>query len=887
MSTTGEDLKQRCERVHSGLGQAIEWVEEVRSGAPRLERDGDGLVEKLRRSRNLCRRLGAAAMRPLSIGVFGMSQAGKSYLVSSLARGAHGHLFTELEGHRLNFIGHINPPGGGKEATGLVTRFTRRLSQAPPGYPVELTLFSEADLIKILGNSFFNDFDKERVSIKSDAVHVREHLEKYARDRQARPTGGLDEDAMVDVMDYFEKRFTRSMGPLRGDFWPTVIELAPRLPAQQRGGLLSLLWGEIPELTRAYVQLRDGLEKLSGVRTVYVPLDALVIGSGDDFQWNPDSIINVDTLNHLGKDEAVPLRVVPVADGRPLPEAAVARSLLATLTAELTFVLSDAPVAALLEHVDLLDFPGYRGRLRVTGLGDVRAQVERDDADPVVQLLLRGKVAYLFERYTDDQEMNMLIMCTRCDHPIEIADLAPVLDTWVHATQGDTPAERTARRPGLAWVLTQFDHRVTPKPNLTESQQRTELNTMIKVTLLDRFAQCEWLTAWTPGRPFNNVFLVRKPGFLSGVIETTDDVEGAYLPEHAERLARARAMFIDADNVKRHVADAGAAWDAVLKPDDGGMERLAAYLDQAVDQRTKLARIAEQVQRVTDDVTVARLGPYYFAEGAGELEKKQTIAARIAAAIQEHADSFGELLFHLQPPAEYLRQLYLRADANPRPAAGPTPPAAKRGRLVRLPATKAAAAQPQVTGRAWLFAKTVMSTWTKQLHDLSENADVHRHLGLGRDVLQALADELISGSDRVRIEERMGLALQPQEEKRSTTRGRIVDQQVFLARIVVNDFIDTLGIESILLGERAESAVEGRKLFEPPPPIPAGALPDLPAEEINYTGAYIVDWLEAFRLLAVGNAGHWAGREIGPEQNRRLGEILSIIRGGAEGAVRT
>lgn len=882
--STGEDLKQRCERVHSGLGQAIDWVEKVRIGTSQLERDADGLVETLRRSRNQCRRLGAAALRPLSIGVFGMSQAGKSYLVSSLARGANGHLFTEIEGHRLNFIGHVNPPGGGKEATGLVTRFTRRPSSAPPGYPVELTLFTEADLIKILGNSFFNDFDKERVSIDSDPAHVRAHLEKYARDRRAQPTGGLDEDAMVDVMDYFNKRFARSMEPLRGDFWPTVIELAPRLPAPQRGALLSLLWGEIPELTRAYVQLRDGLEKLSGVRTVYVPLDALVIGSGDDLQWNPDSIINVDTLNHLGKDDAAPLRVVPMADGRPLPEAAVARSLLATLTAELTFVLADAPVASLLEHVDLLDFPGYRGRLRVTGLGDVRAQVERDDADPVVQLLLRGKVAYLFERYTEDHEMNMLIMCTRCDHPIEIADLAPVLDTWVHATQGDTPAERATRRPGLAWVLTQFDHRLTPKPNLTESQQRTELDTMIKVTLLDRFVQCEWLAAWTPGQPFNNVFLVRKPGFLSGVVQMTGDVEGAYLPEHVDRLARARAMFVDANNVKRHVADAGAAWDAVLKPNDGGMQRLAAYLDQAVDQRTKLARITEQVQRVTDEITVKRLDLYYHPEGAGELEKKQAIAALIATAIQEHADSFGELLFHLQPPAEHLRQLYLRGDANPNPPAGPAPPAAKRGRLVRLPTTKAAAAQPQVTGRAWLFAKTVMSAWTKQLHDLSENADLHRHLGLGREILHALAEELISGSDRVKIEERMGLSLQPQEEKRSTTRDRIVDQQVLLARIVVNDFIDTLGIESSPLDKRADSAVEGRKLFEPPPPIPTGALPNLPAEEINYTGTYIVDWLEAFRLLAVANAGHWAGREIGPEQNRRLGEILSVIRGNAAGA---
>jgi hypothetical protein len=75
---------------------------------------------------------------------------------------------------------------------------------------------------------------------------------------------------------------------------------------------------------------------------------------------------------------------------------------------------------------------------------------------------------------------------------------------------------------------------------------------------------------------------------------------------------------------------------------------------------------------------------------------------------------------------------------------------------------------------------------------------------------------------------------------------------------------------------RPESAVEGRKLFEPPPPIPSGALPDLPAEEINYTGAYIVDW------LGPPPADRRKRRPLGrardrPEQNRRLGEILSII----------
>jgi len=889
VSTPSEAIHHRCDEVHAGLGQAIDWVTDVRRTAPRLDRDADGLVEKLRRSRNLCRRLGTAAERPLAIGVFGMSQAGKSYLISSLARAAHGELFTELDGHRLNFIGHINPPGGGKEATGLVTRFTRQRPPTPKGYPVELTLFSETDLIKILGNSFFNDFDRERVTVKSDPEEIRQHLAAFEPQRQPQPTGGLDEDAMIDLMDYFEKRFSKSMEPLKADFWPTVIDLAPRLPAAPRAELLAPLWGEIADFTRVYVQLRSALERLANARQVYVPLEALVVATASGFHWNQDSIVNVDVLNRLGKDDAAPVTVLPVADGRPLAETPIARSLLTALTAEMTFVLADPPVASMLEQVDLLDFPGYRGRLSVANLDEVRKELKRDDADPVAQLLLRGKVAYLFERYTDDQEMNILIMCTRCDQQIEITTLAPVLNTWVHATQGENPAARAGRRPGLVWVLTQLDRRLDPKPGQTETQQRQEWNNMIHITLLERFGQCEWLHEWSDGRPFDNAFLVRKPGFLRSVIDTdANNTERALLAGEAERLAEARAMFVADDNVARHVADPGDAWDAVLTLNDGGMARLARHLGQAAVGETKLARIDAQITHAAEEITQHRLGPYFFAEGVGALQRKQALAALVRETIRQQPDAFGELLQQLQPPAEQLRQLYLRADAL-RPAADDgaaaqpaAPSPATRASLVRLPDTgSATAAQPDTGGRAWRFAKTVMSIWIKQLRELPENPDLARYLGLSPEVLRAVSDELIAGADRVRIEAQLVAALSPLEEVRSTTRGRIVDQQVSLARGLVNTFVDTLGVETLPLAERPPSAVAGRAIFAPPAPIAPGTLPQLPEAEIRYSGTYVLDWLEAFTHLATGNAGHTAGREISPEQNRRLGEILARIRPGA------
>ncbi len=884
---TGDALSQRCDEIVDGAGAAIAWIGETRKNARRLDTEADGLIEALRRSRNIARRLGRAAVRPLSVGVFGMSQAGKSYLISTLARAADGRLQTLLDGHKLDFIADINPPGGGKEATGLVTRFTRQRRDAPTGFPVELTLFSEADLVKVLGNSYFNDFDRERTTeLKADAV--AQHLAVLKPLRQPHPTGGLDEDDMVDLLDYFSKRYGKSMEALKTDFWRDAVDLAPRLPAEARGRLLSVLWGvDNHALTETYVRLRDALARIGGARTVFVPLAALVQPNGDGFQWSPQSILNVDVLNRLGKDDGEPLAVLPMSTGKPGPVTELPRSLLAALTAEMTFVLADPPVAGLLERVDLLDFPGYRGRLKVANLDEVRKDPKLADANPVAQLLLRGKVAFLFERYTEDQEMNLLIMCTRCDIQIEITELGPVLDTWVHSTQGETAADRARRPPGLIWIITQIDKRLTPKPGTSEALQREEWTSMVHITLLERFGQCEWLQDWSGGRPFDNVFLVRKPGFLGAVIETVETAAGieerGLLPGEAERLAGQRAIFVSNDSVLRHVREPAAAWDAVLQPDDGGMRRLAAYLDEVALPEIKLERIAEQVDIKAATVS-SWLDPYFFAEGADALQKKKKVADEVAAAVEEHADSFGELLAQLQPLAEHLRRLYLRTETAPADGEGADRPVgdamARRPGLVRLPIARKQmdAPKPAISSRAWTFARLVLGEWTKRVRDLPSELEMQRFLGLPAAALQGIADELITGADRHRIEDRLIEVLRPLEEKRTTTRIGIVDQQVLLARCVINDYVDFLGFSRTPLDDRPASPLEGRKIFEPPAPIPGNELPALPADEIPYPGMFVLDWLVAFRELAIGNAGHSAGREITPAQNEVLRGILATIR---------
>ncbi len=897
MSARPDTLHQRCHDILEGCGEAIGWVREVRDNSPRIEREADGLIGKLRRTRNLARRLGAAAKRPMSIGFFGLSQAGKSYLISVLAADERGELETDMDGQRLNFIAHINPPGGGKEATGLVTRFTRHSAEAPKGYPVALTLFSEADVVKILGNSFFNDFDRETVRFNTAPDHIRQHLAGLERQRQPNPTGGMTEDDMVDLLDYFERRFKSSMEPLMGDFWPTAIDLAPYLPARARAELLSVLWGEISELTDAYLKLRDGLADAGNARTVYATLDALVQKDAGGALSQADSIMNVDILERLGKDDTDTVAVLPMVGGEVLPEVRLPRSYLAALTAEMNFCLANPPKARMLETVDLLDFPGYRGRLGVGSIDEIRKAVNDEAADPVAQLILRGKVAYLFERYTEDQEMNILLLCTPSHKQMDVNSIGPVLDTWIKSTQGANVEERGHRKPGLCWCITMFDMRLAPVPGQTVDIIRQMWPGLMKMALLERFERYDWVQEWAAGQPFDNIFLVRKPKMAAGVIETREEGgEIAIVPDQVERMRNMRATFVEEPTVVKHVRDPGEAWDAMLKLNDGGMQRLSGYLETVAVLDIKLNRIAEQIDKTVGELVDGRLGPYYLAEGAGELEKKKKLAEAIIQSLTRRADRFGELLHALQPSAEHLRGLYLRAetvdeDEQPAGEAGATQPAPANplgGGLIDLggfeseeaPAETAETQSNTRTGRAWRFARASMSDWIKQIRGLPDDADMLRFLGVPSEALQGLTEEIITAVDRHRIEDTLVDALHRGEVQTSTTRSRLADQQVLVTTTIINNFLDQLGCMDLPPDRRpASRANKGRPIFAPPPPIPAGALPTLPANPINYPAIYILDWFEAFRAVAEGNAGHTAGRDITPEQNRKLGEILGLIAG--------
>jgi hypothetical protein len=894
MSNSPEQLTQHWSAIHTGSGEAIRWINDVRRTAPRLDNEADDLILSLRRVRNTANRLGGVSNLPMTVGFFGLSQAGKSYLISTLAAGTNGKLETDFAGQRLDFLTHVNPPGGGKEATGLVTRFSRTAKAGPTDYPLELKLFGEVEVAKVLANSFFNDFNTEKVLYRLDENAIRQQLKELGKRRQHTQVPGVTEDDVVALWDYLQDNFPASIFGLSGYYWPTAVELAPWLSLEDRTALFSIFWGEIKELSEAYLSFAKTLNKLGNADRVFAPLDALVRQT-DKGLSQADSIMNVDMLERLGRSSDLPINVRPYKQGELQAPVELTLAQLAALTAEMVFPLVEPTSDPLFEQVDLLDFPGYRGRLSVESLDDVRRAVKSDEASPVAQLILRGKVAYLFERYTDSQEMNVLIVCTPSNKQSDVTAVGPVLTRWIEKTQGAKPEERALRKPGLLWAITMFDMRISSDLDKGEDLLRLGWGSggMMKMTMLERFGQYTWMQEWTAGQPFNNTFLVRKPRMKVTFLDVQDGNETALNASATSSLTLMRSTFSEDETVQRHIRNPEQAWDAMLELNDGGMSAISQYLRGVALREVKLGRIKEQLDEVLH-LLDSRLGHWFQAEGAGELEKKRKIAQQIFEAIWPRRVLLGELLQKMQVPDDLLRGLYLNAGEDETPPVSSTANTSTSdfGGALNLgddfasddgfslfgdaPA-KPAANTPRSTGSDARYAQAVLREWISHLRHLPEDVRLLTFLGFTKPAVEALVDELVTAATRLNLQEQLLKAIVSTEQI-GTKREQLAGRQVLTAKTVLGDFISWLGFLETPLELRPNSRIEaGKKLFQAPPAIEHGKLPVLAAQPLEHSRNYVGDWLVALSKVAEDNAGHSAGREITPEQNEALGKVLNTL----------
>jgi hypothetical protein len=891
-----EKLIQGWSTIHQESGQAIDWIGRVRGNARSVDSEADALIVWLRRLRNEAKNLGVAAGLPSTVGFFGLSQAGKSWLISALAAGGDGELETLADGQRLNFMHHVNPPGSGKEATGLVTRFSARTkNEGPTGFPIELKLFQEIELVKVLCNSFYKDFNLQRIGNPINAAEVKQRLNALETHKRTSRVVGVSEDDMVSLWDYLIENIGAEVNKLPSDFLPRAVSLAPYLTVEDRAQLFSCLWGPAAALTDVYLLLAKTLAMLGNPSQVFAPIEALARpNEKGGLSQTANSIMNVDTLKNLGGPQDATITVLPSIEGQACQEKTVTLAQLAALTAELIFPLVNPPSQKIFEEVDLLDFPGYRGRLGLESFTDISGGKETAQVgNPIAELLLRGKVAYLFARYTETQEMNVLVVCHGSTKQSDVAEVGPVLEKWVHKIQGETAEQRAARDPGLIWALTMFDLKINDcMPKNDESTLTAVWAGLVWSAMQEKFGKYDWMTNWSKNIEFNNTFLVRKPRFDVTWIDRAEGQEIALNSSKANQLKLLEQTFVETPAIKIHVAEPELAWNAMLKLNDGGIERLSQYLAKVSTREVKLGRIKEQMESRLHDLLENRLGRWFHQDGMGAVEAKQKIQEQVKEALRNRMRLLADIQHKLQLQDSLLQSLYFGSsgDASEEVVSteAPLPTAINLDDDIfsddldvfgdaPIQAT-AKGETPKPTGSDARFAKLVLSAWFEHLRSLPYDDQWMNHFGLQKNIVEMLCNEMLTAGARVDLQEQL-FQMVSRSEQAGIKRERLVGRQVFAAKTVLSNFITWLGYVEMPIEQRPDSLRnKGRKLFEQPARVAHGQLPVLGNALIDHKTIYWSDWLVGFLRLILDNAAHDSGREIKPEQNAELGTLIANLK---------
>lgn len=869
-SAENETLRAKAAATGAAAAAAIDWFQ---AHPGRLHQDEAALRRDFRRFGTAARKLEAAATRPMCVSVFGPSQAGKSYLISALARKGTERLMAVFEDRALDFVADLNPEGG-QEATGVVTRFTMKARPCPAGKPVALRLLSQTDVVKIIGNAYLSDFnlEDEEPPTPQQIGELFARLEPKAQDAAV---DVLTADDVFDLQEYFERYFKPQAGvrALSSGYWARAAELAPRLVLADRAELFAVIWNFIPRLTALYLTLVSGLDRLGHAAEAWVGIEALVP--------RESSIIDVRTLGDLGRPAAGEALTLVTRDGR---KAQLARAEVTALIAELTILMRDQPWP-FFDHTDLLDFPGARSR---ENFPDPRGFLEQEGA--LRSVYLRGKVAYLFERYCAERELTAMLLCIGPSNQ-EVRTLPAMVKDWIDATHGATPEDRARQENALFLVLTKFDQEFEEKAGQaasTEGRWTIRLN----ASLLDFFGKAhDWPRNWTPGQPFANSFWLRNPNFVAKHIldYDTSGREAGIRGSEAERISRAKADFLANAAAQAHFHDPEKAWDEAFRLNDGGISYLAASLEPVCNPAIKRRQIEEQLRSLRRAM-LDRLARYYISGDLSvELEKRRAAVRACGRRLVACAgdQKFGQLLRTLQVSTDALVGLYYRIEteagseettqAEGGPALGRRPDA--QGMMDALfgdgPVTSEVPAAPRrARDQAERFADAAMEYWMEQIHAIADNGAVRDGIGLDGPSAATLAEELGIGARRLGLAE----SIAAQVRKISAFRARPGDaaaKPVTAAESLINAYVDHLGFDARPLTARPLNRATGKPIFAPPPP--AGAYPRLAEEPAAYDQTFYVDWIAGLFALTDENVSFKDGEAIDVEANARLGRLIAAL----------
>ena len=273
-----------------------------------------------------------------------------------------------------------------------------------------------------------------------------------------------------------------------------MIATAGRLPLDKRAKLYSMLWGGIDAFTALFIELMRTLEQLGFAEKQGPNSRRWCRAKEHHRRHDPAAARHAPGQGRSDQRAAADQRAINGA-GRP------ARATVTALVAELKIVMTDSPWP-FFAHTDLLDFPGARSRLKLTGLPAIRRPVAAGSRVAAarqdrlsVPALHRGR------------ELTSMLLCMP-PSVAEVKDLASMVKSWIDSTHGSTPRQRAQVRNALFLILTKFDLEFLEKGGETAESRQGKWDRRLHASLLELYGKDEWVGNWN-GRPFANTLFLR------------------------------------------------------------------------------------------------------------------------------------------------------------------------------------------------------------------------------------------------------------------------------------------------------------------------------------------------------------------------------------------
>lgn len=677
------NLRRNIEDQINSINAFIEWSQRNLFASRRLE-VFKKLVDK---RRELKQKLFSLSSNP-AIAAFGESQKGKSYVISNLLA-SKGKPFTvkDKDGKNYNFIEDMNPVTDNTEATGIVTRFTNNYKIIHEDFPIKLRMLSVADILAIFCDTYFHDVKNPVIFDKEDINEFMESIQKKYVDM---PTVQhyIDEDDIFDIRDYIIQFFPSEKARELKDsnFFDVLAVIISKIQPKDWASVVSKLWSDNSDITSLFERILEGYEKISFSEEIYIPITAVLNSTttllGTDclqLLATGGAVIGNSDLN-LGTD------IMICNNGNTSIIKGFNKSVLSAITAETIFEIERDAVNETLKYDldgiqgeelkqyllshgwdkavtknflqtnDILDFPGARSRLEIV------AEKISMELCANNNMFLRGKVSYLFNKYSSAELINVLLFCH--DHMQNATTVMPsILSNWINRVIGPTPKDRegvinTSIISPLFIIATKFNIDLAVKVANTNNRWTDRFDKVLYKQILSVSASDSWFNQWTLSSSFKNTYLLRDfkysgsrgSNLFSGYTETGKE-EDEYDKEFRAELKK---TFLSDKNIGMFFDDPEIAWDSACTRNNDGSLRIIQNLS-IVASHTKESRnykYSKEIKAISTSVSLLMQEYYHDENEENILQKKISKCGSIIAELDVVCGKdnyfFGRMIQNLQ-----------------------------------------------------------------------------------------------------------------------------------------------------------------------------------------------------------------------------------------------